>query len=212
MARAVPTQVAHFTHLDQLAAIAEQGLLSETVAISADARRTEVGNPEIKATRRRRLVPIPPGGVVADYAPFYFAPRSPMMYAIHRGRVVTYSGGCEELAYLVTSVERLTALGLRMVFTDRNAVLDAATFRSDPADLDALVDWPLMRATMWANTESEPDRRERRMAECLVYSQVPWAAFTEVAVKSAGSRRKALAALLKAQPQLPITVRPSWYF
>jgi hypothetical protein len=204
--------VAHFTHLDQLAAIVEQGLLSETVAINADARRTEVGNLEIKATRRRRLVPVPPGGVVADYAPFYFAPRSPMMYAIHRGRVATYSGGCEELAYLVTSVERLASLGLTMVFTDRNAVLDAATFRSNPADLDALVDWPLMRATMWANTASEPDRRERRMAECLVHGRVPWAAFTEVAVKSAGSKQRALAAMAKARPQLPITVRPSWYF
>ena len=88
----------------------------------------------------------------------------------------------------------------------------AATFRSDPADLDTLVDWPLMRATMWANTESEPDRRERRLAECLVHDRVPWAAFTEVAVKSADGRHRALAALAKTRPQVPITVRPGWYF
>lgn len=212
MARQGPTRILHFTHLDQLASIAEQGLVSETVAIITDARRTEVGNLEIKAARRRRRVPVPPGGVVADYAPFYFAPRSPMMYAIHRGRVATYSGGCEELAYLVTSVERLAALGLTLVFTDRNAVLDAATFRSNPAELDTLVDWSLMRATLWANTENEPDRRERRMAECLVHGQVPWAAFTEVAVKSPVVARRALAALAAARSQLTITVRPTWYF
>ncbi|WP_250283529.1 type II toxin-antitoxin system toxin DNA ADP-ribosyl transferase DarT [Frankia sp. CiP1_Cm_nod2] len=212
MARPVPTRVAHFTHLDQLAAIAEQGLLPETVAIEADARRTEVGNLEIKAARRHRPVPVAPGGVVGDYAPFYFAPRSPMMYAIHRGRVATYAGGCDELAYLVTSVERLTGLGLALVFTDRNAVLEAATFRSDPADLDTLVDWPLMRARMWANTDAEPDRRERRMAECLVHGRVPWAAFSEVAVKNAVSRRRALATMGTAQPQPPVSVRPDWYF
>jgi hypothetical protein len=55
-----------------------------------------------------------------------------MMYAIHRGWVATVVGSCDDLAYLVTSVERLAELGLPLVFTDRNAVLKTATFRSDP--------------------------------------------------------------------------------
>ncbi len=63
---------------------------------------TDVGNQGIKARRSRRAVPVGPGGVVADYAPFYFAPRSPMMFAIEHGNVPTYSSGCDELIYLVS--------------------------------------------------------------------------------------------------------------
>jgi hypothetical protein len=69
-----------------------------------------------------------------------------------------------------------------------------------------------MSATMWAPTEAEPDRRERRMAECLVHGRVPWDAFTEVAVKTAANEQRALAVLERAQPRLPVSVRPSWYF
>ena len=51
---------------------------------SADRLTTEVGQPDIKLKRRHRVVPIDPGGVVADYVPFYFAARSPMLGSIHQ--------------------------------------------------------------------------------------------------------------------------------
>ena len=47
------------------------------------------------------MVPIGPGGAVSDYVLFYFAPRSPMMYAIHRGNVPTYGELGTGIDYLV---------------------------------------------------------------------------------------------------------------
>jgi ssDNA thymidine ADP-ribosyltransferase, DarT len=38
-------------------------------------------------------VPLAPYGCVADYVPCYFAPRSPMLYKLHKGGVPNYSGG-----------------------------------------------------------------------------------------------------------------------
>ena len=73
-------------------------------------------------------------------------------------------------------------------------------------------DWDLMRAKYWGNTDEEPDRRERRMAECLVHGRVPWDAFTEVVARTetcAASARDTLASLGKSTP---VAVRPSWYF
>lgn len=81
-------------------------------------------------------VRVRPGGVVADYVPFYFAPRSPMLYAIHMGNVAEYNDGIDPLVYIVTSVERLLALGLAVVTTDRNAALATAT---QAAGVDGLV-------------------------------------------------------------------------
>lgn len=108
-----------------------------------------------------------------------------MMYVIHRGSVPTYTQGCDDLVYLVTAIERLVDLGSALVFTDRNAVLDVTRFSTDIDQLDELIGWPLMRATMWNNTESQPDRMERRMAECLVHERVPWVAFTRIVARIA---------------------------
>ena len=44
-----------------------------------------IGNPHLIDQRANHPVPLPPGGFLNDYVPFYFAPRSPMMYAIHMG-------------------------------------------------------------------------------------------------------------------------------
>ncbi|HEU5271499.1 MAG TPA: DUF4433 domain-containing protein [Jatrophihabitans sp.] len=202
----------HFTHVEHLTTIARDGLLGDAAARSTGSLQVEVGNHGIKEQRRRRVVPIAPGGVVADYAPFYFAPRSPMMYAIEKGNVATYTGGCDELVYLVSDVERLLDLQLPTVFTDRNAVLGVTTFTDDPASLETLVDWQLMRARDWYNTPTEPDRRERRMAECLVHDRVPWSAFRAVVVRKEECATRAGQLLAAAGVDTRIVVRPDWYF
>jgi ssDNA thymidine ADP-ribosyltransferase, DarT len=96
-----------------------------------------------------------------------------MMSAISKGRVPEYDSVVTDLVYLVTTTQTLAHLGATMVCTDRNAVLSVAAFRPE-AECDGLVDWGLMEATWWNNTPEEPDRRERRMAECLVHQTVPW--------------------------------------
>lgn len=212
MPRPVPTPVLHFTHVAHLAAVATHGLLADTVAQERGLLTNEVGNREIKERRRRRPVPISPGGVVADYVPFYFAPRSPMMYSIYRGNVAEYSEGTEPLVYLVSTVERLIEVGCAIVTTDRNAVLGYTEFRHGLDDLEVLVDWPLMRATMWNDTVQEPDRMERRMAECLAHEAVPWEAFTEIHVRNPDRRAEVEAALAPGIAPGPVHVTPDWYF
>lgn len=172
----------------------------------------EVGNPGIKDRRRERGVPVGEGGRVCDYVPFYFAPRSPMLSAIHHGRVSGYAGGTAPLVYLVTSVERLLATGLRPVFTDRNAVLALAQFSDQVTDLDDLVDWPLMRQRYWSNTPDDPERRERRMAECLVPGLVPWDAIDRLVARSEEVAEVARRAASSLEHSVPVDVRPDWYF
>lgn len=211
MPRPAPVRVLHFTHIDHLAAVIKHGLLSDTAAQTRSLVSAEVGNRSIKARRRNRAVPLPPGGVVADYAAFYFAPRSPMLYAIDRGNVPEYAGGTDPLVHLVTTVERLLGLGCTVLTTDRNAVLGVATFYEGIEGLEE-VDWQIMRATMWNNTVEEPDRMERRMAECLVHEVVPWEAFTELHVRSDVRQAQAEALLGAAGVRTPVLVTPDWYF
>lgn len=201
----------HFTRVEHLPTIVAHGLLSDTLV--ATNLQIEVGNRGIKAQRARRIVPVAPGGVVADYVPFYYAARSPMMFAIDRGNVPSYTEGCDRLIYLVTSLERLWDAGIAPVGTDRNAALDIATFTQQPADILDAVDWPLMEATYWRNTPEDPDRRERRQAECLVHRRVAWELIDAVYVKSesvADEVRSVLATI--GDTATRVSVRPSMYF
>jgi hypothetical protein len=204
--------VAHFTHVDHLPTVVTDGLLSDSRAHSSGLLTVEVGNTDVKARRRSRQVPLPPGGVVADYVPFYFAPRSPMMFAIEKGNVATYRRGCADLVYLITDVGRLRELCPDVLATDRNAALQFAEFTADDDRLTEMVDWSLMCADYWFDTDDEPDRRERRMAECLVHDVVPWEAFTGVACKSPACATTARAALATVGATTPVCVRPRWYF
>lgn len=206
-----PVWLYHFTHLQHLPSILADGLVCD--AHAAGRLVVEVGNRQIKAGRRKRKVPRGPGGVVADYVPFYFAPRSPMLYAIHKGNVPSYTGGEAGLIYLCTTLERLEQIGLSWVATDRNAALDLAAYADRLPELRELVDWPLMDATMWHNTDEDPERRERRMAEVLVHQRVPWEAIEFVGARTVEDLteiRRTLATLKRCAPRAD--VRPHWYF
>lgn len=212
MSRPNPTRLYHFTHIDHLASVAVKGLLSATHAAESGLITTEIGQPGIKDQRRVRIVPCGVGGVVSDYAPFYYAARSPMLYAIRGGRVASYTEGQDPLVYLVTTVERLVNLDIGPVFTDRNAVLAITRFTADLADLDDLVDWPLMEAKMWTNTPEDPDRRERRMAECLVHRRVPWEAFIEIQTISQDRCQEVETILADLGHTIPVRSHPQAYF
>lgn len=208
-----PTWVYHFTRLEHLSTLVTHGLVSDNRAQREGLLQVEVGNVGIKRRRQEREVPLAPGGVVADYVPFYFAPRSPMMYAIHKGGVESYVEGCDRLIYVVTSTQLLASAGVRFVVSDRNAVLRVAHFTDDDQEVTELIDWPLMQATNWANTEDDTERSERRQAECLVHDHVPWRAVHGIAAKTQHVADEAITILHGLGNTVTrCFVRPRWYF
>jgi hypothetical protein len=154
---------------------------------------------------------LPPGGVVSDYVPFYFAPRSPMMSAIAQGKVPEYGTDTSSLVYIVTTVEHLQSLGIRMLFTRRNAALRNAEFFDAVTDLETLIDWPLMKERYWSNTPEDGDRRSRRMAECLVHQTVPWDAVRAIVARNDRMATQVRDVLASVSISLDVRVLPNWY-
>jgi hypothetical protein len=208
--------VYHFTHLDNLHAICESGDLRCDAVAREGWTRTEVGDPEIKESRRRRSIPIAPGGQVGDYVPFYFATRSPMMYRIacdHRDSVAgRYPGGDRPLAYLVTTVGSVVDAQLDWVATDGNAATATTEFTSDLQRLETIVDWPLMVAERWNNTADDPDRQRRRMAEFLVYDRLPISLIRWIGTSSEGLASQVRIQLRDHPLAGRVIVRPHWYY
>ncbi|GAB2964107.1 toxin-antitoxin system toxin DarT [Micromonospora polyrhachis] len=208
--------IMHFTHITNMPAILASGRLIADSSVAA-LLVTNVGATDIKAARRQRRVSCPPFGMVADYVPFYFAQRSPMMYRIaceHRDQAADrYPGGDDPLVYLVSSVDRVHDAGLAWAASDGNCAASLTRFTRSLHDLAELVDWPLMGEEIWKNLPDDRDRVRRRMAEFLVHREFPLDLVTGYVVRTP-SRKEELRQVLRSAgaPRAYVDVRPSWYY
>jgi hypothetical protein len=204
--------IMHFTHISNLPGIFASGSLeADNLVDRSSALQVEAADLEIKTVRKSMQLPLAPYGCVADYVPFYFAPRSPMLYKLHKGGVPNYSGGQDPLVYLVSSAEAVAASGALFVFSDGNCASTVTSFEGDLSQIESVVDWEVMRAQMWANTADDPDRKRRRMAEFLVHQRIPIECLSEIVVHV--TMKKQVEGLLASYGvDLPVSIKPGWYF
>jgi hypothetical protein len=66
-------------HVDNVPWILDHDGLHCRNAADQDPDYVNIGNPELIGKRARCAVPVPPGGTLSDYVPFYFTPFSIMM-------------------------------------------------------------------------------------------------------------------------------------
>jgi hypothetical protein len=199
----------HITHLNNLPGIIEEGLVCDNHTRTGNNRlvgRQEIAYEDLKERRRQRRVPVPPGGVLADYVPFYFCPRSPMLYAIHH-RKTNYQGGQEEVVHLQVKIEAATAGRRRFVFTDRHAFIELAEFYNDLADLKKL-QWDIINSDNWGGDV----RRPFKQAEFLVHGRLPWSSVSCIGVHNRAVASSVGQILQSSRHKPPVTTHPSWYY
>lgn len=209
----MPTPIYHFTHAKNLPEILRAGCLHCKARLPTGSQLVNVSHQSVQEKRRNKQVKCAPGGILHDYVPFYFAPRSPMMYVISRGGVEGRSSDTTPLIYLVSSVRRVHETGLRFVFSDGHPVVAVSRFYNDAADLNR-VDWKVMRMRRWNDTQDDPDKSRRRQAEFLVYGTFPWDAVEYLAVRNANVKRRLEKYLSEKWPDRvrPVKVASGWYF
>ena len=205
----------HITHVDNLAGIVRAGVLwSDAKRIELGLESTLVGMSNIK---RRRLTELPvtchPRTAVGEYVPFYFCPRSIMLYILHRGNYpeLSYRGGQRPLVHLVAdlraSVAWAEAQGRRWAFSDRNAGAVYARFFNDLADLGQ-VNWDAVAARDFR----DPLVKEGKQAEFLVHESLPWELVEGIGVLDAQTLRQVTSALSKAAHKPLARTKPLWYY
>lgn len=140
---------------------------------AVDPNFAAIGNPDLIGKRARRTVPVPPGGTLADYVPFYFTPKSPMLFNIKTGYSGITQRPNEDIVILVSSCQAMSTQGVSLLFTDRHAYSATAAWSSDYDDLAAMLDWDILRRHDFARDDSYPDKMERYQAEALAHRHVP---------------------------------------
>jgi len=201
----------HITHIDNLAGIIRAGGLLAHNGIEDG--YTDIAHQTIQTRRNQTPVLCPPGGALHDYVPFYFCRRSPMLYAIHKDNIETYRGGQQSIVYLVSELVRVQQAGLTFVFTDGHAIMQFSEFYNDVADLDK-IDWPLMQAKLWTDTDEDPDRKRRRQAEFLLHRRCPWSLISGIGVFDEAMQLRVEGLLNSLKPEhLPrVKVLRDWYY
>ncbi len=165
----------------------------------------------IQQRRSETEVPIAPFGTLHDYIPFYFAPRSPMLFAIHHGKIKGYSGGQKDIIYFISSSEVASDNKLPFVFTDGHAVMAFSEFYNQQEDLDK-VDWQIMNDSFWGDTPEDPDRKRRRQAEFLVKDFMPLSCIKGIAVIDADSEKFVKKLLNEYGIPMKVSVKYEWYY
>lgn len=208
----MPTPIYHITHINNLTSILNSGgLIANGVLQRQRIYYVDIAHESIQGRRSRTLVPCGAGGVLHDYVPFYFAPRSPMLFTIHKGNVEGYEQGQELVIYLVSTAESIGAAALNFAFTDGHGIMNYTQFFDNLNDLNK-IDWTIMREQYWRDTTDDNDRKRRRQAEFLVHQFCPWTLITEIGVINSTIQAQVRQILQNYNHQPTVTVYGNWYY
>lgn len=206
------TKLYHITHIRNLAGIVKNGcLLAQDLVQTEKIGFTNIAHRTLQHRRATTSVPCGPGATLHHYVPFYFAPRSPMLYTINQGNVEGYNEGQRPVLHLVTSINNVLEAGLEFVFTDGHGIMAFTDFYDDLKDLDQ-IDWELMKARYWADSEEDSDRRRRRQAEFLIHEKFPFLCIEEIGVMNRSVQKEVEFILRVADFRPNITVKKEWYY
>ncbi|MFC4292545.1 DUF4433 domain-containing protein [Sphingorhabdus arenilitoris] len=205
-------KIYHIVHVDKLASIAADGYLwSDAELAQRPVTGTVIGMNSIKARRMNELrLTSYPDLYVGQCVPFYFCPRSVMLYMMKiKSPELAYKGGQEPIVHLVSdlnnTVDWANANGHRWAFTLSNA---GSYYFEDRTNLTELndINWDAVTAKYWRAF------REAKQAEFLIEQHFPWHLVEEIAVMNRLTGQEAVKAIAGTAHRPAIQIRPAWYY
>ncbi len=205
----------HITHIENLPHILSTGgLCSDVFLAQQDRANINIAHEHIK--ERRRLTPVAagPGGFVAEYVPFYFCSRSPMLFSIHRGNVAGYEGGQKFVIHLCAKLAHVIRHTSNWCFSDGHTDIPAfCNFYDDINSLSQL-DWDAIKTDGWGYPyfTDDFDLKRRKQAEFLVHNVFPWNLFIGIGVFDEEIKEEVEAHIQRTKFQPPVKVIRKWYY
>ena len=198
-----------------LAGVADAGVLwSDAKRIELDLECEVVGMSKIKQRRLLELgVDCHPGTMVGEYVPFYFCPRSIMLYIIYMRNhpELTYRGGQRPIVHLQSDLRAVVAWAeqhdRRWAFSTENAGTYYAQFFACLDQLDE-INWTAVRATDFRNAQI----KDGKQAEFLMHESFPWPLVEKVGVFNAATVEEVREALAGASHKPTVEVKRNWYY
>ena len=207
-------KIYHIAHVDRLPSIiSDKYLWCDAEIILRRPPGTAIGMNSIKQRRLNNALNSYPNLRVGDCVPFYFCPRSIMLYLIHQANhsELHYTGGQGPIIHLQADLHTVVAWAnknsRRWVFTLSNAGANYFEDRKDLAKLQE-IDWAAVQATYWQPRK----RKEGKQAEFLLERSFPWELVERIGVKSRAVYDQVTNALTASGYRPKIELGPDWYY
>ncbi len=194
-------------HVDNIPQILKFGFVHSTSPHS-DRDYIPIGDTSIIDVRKKRRMD--KNICIGDYIPFYFGPRSPMLYVIQHGfNGVTQYDACD-LVYCVVRIQDIIDSGFNCIYTDGHALnKDTKFYRAeDLPRIKQIIKYKDVYASQWTN-EDDLDLKRRKEAELLLKDELPRQFIKGFVVYN----KKASAKLLSfGVSSKEICINPGYYF
>ena len=211
-------KIYHILHVDRLASvIADGGLWSDAMVQQYALPGTTIGMSSIKQRRRTTALTSHPTLHVGDCVPFYFCPRSIMLFLIHRGNdpELTYRGGQGPIIHLECDLHAIIAWAeaqkRRWVFTLSNAGSSYFEDRASIAHLDE-INWDAVVAEKWSGPGVKTSVKEGKQAEFLLEESFPWGLVERIGVQSMTIYQQVSSLLAGTSHRPRLEILREWYY
>ncbi len=211
----IPTEpkIYHIVHVDRLPSIIRDACLwCDAEIVQRSFSGTTIGMDNIKQRRLNELtLTSHPDLHVGDCVPFYFCPRSIMLYLIYQGNhpKLTYRDGEGPIIHLQADLKKTVHWAeqnrRRWAFTLSNA---GAYYFEDHADLSKLdkINWNAVKATKWRSY------KEGKQAEFLLEHSLPWRLIECIGVHSKTIYQQVVNTLSANRHRPRTEIRRDWYY
>ena len=170
-----------------------------------------IGMPKIKERRMGIRLESHPDLCVGQCVPFYFCPRSVMLYVISRGNHsgLSYRDGQEPIIHLKAdffeTIKWAENNNQRWAFTSSNA---GSFYFEDFAEVERLreLDWTAINSNHWVN------QKEGKQAEFLIEKFFPWELVEEIGVCSRKIYDKVVDILKSSYHRPTVLIKSDWYY
>ncbi len=209
----------HIVHVDRLPSILADGCLwSDAEAARRNCAGTTIGMTAIKRRRLEENVLMSHFGLmVGQCVPFYFCPRSVMLYLISQANNpdLAYRGGQDPIVHLQFDlravVDWANGQNKRWAFTLSNA---GSRYFEDRADLAQLgeINWTAVAARKWSGLGIDSAIKEGKQTEFLIEERCVWDLVESIGVASQGTYQRVVDALSQIGHRPPVEIQPNWYY
>ena len=205
-------KIYHIVHIDKLQSIINSGgLLSDSEVIRQGLNGTTIGMNSIKQRRLNELtLSTYPDLFVGQCVPFYFCPRSVMLYMMSVNSCnMEYQGGQDNIIHLeadlMSSIAWANANSKRWVFTYSNAGSRYFQDTNNIANLSQL-NWNAINARYWN------DVVEEKQAEFLCEYRFDWSLIHRIGVSNQTVYQQVFNIINNSYHKPYVEVKNDWYY
>lgn len=194
------------THIDNVSYIERCGLVRADSPLQ-DPNYVSIGDRQVIDVRANRVVK---GYHLNEYLPFYFGPRSPMLYVIQNGYNGVTRMEAEHIVYCVIRLDDLIHNNIDCIFTDGHALSAFTSFypKEKLPYIDQIVKFDDVYSSHW-NIEEDLDLKRRKEAELLVKQDLPIEYVRGYVVYNETAKQRMMSSGVAPEK---IVVKPDFYF